>query len=124
LKDLAGKVVLINEWATWCGPCNEELPKLQKLYEQMKDRSDIQILTFNIDESLGLVAPFLKEKGYTFPVLPASSLVNNLQLNGSIPQNWIVDGKGNWLWTQIGYGAEDNYTQVMTQKLESAKASN
>jgi thiol-disulfide isomerase/thioredoxin len=124
LKELAGKAVLINEWATWCGPCNEELPKLQKLYEQVKDRSDIQILTFNIDENPGLVASFLKEKGYTFPILSASSLVNNMQVNGGIPQNWVVDTKGNWLWTQIGYGAEDNWAQVMIQKLESAKTGN
>jgi len=124
LKDLEGKAVLINLWATWCGPCNAELPKLQKLYEQLKDRSDIQLLTFDIDEDLGLVAPYLKDKAYTFPVLPAYSLVINLFDGYSIPQNWVVDPKGNWLWTQIGYGAEDNWAQVMTQKLESAKTSN
>jgi thiol-disulfide isomerase/thioredoxin len=125
LNDLKGKVLLINVWATWCGPCNAELPKLERLYEKLKDRSDVQLLTFDIDEDLGLVAPYLKDKGYTFPVLPAYSLVNNL-LDGNvpIPQNWIVDPKGKWLWTQFGFGAEDNWAQVMTQKLESAKTSN
>jgi thiol-disulfide isomerase/thioredoxin len=73
IKNLEGKAVLINVWATWCGPCQAELPKLEKLYQQMKDRSDFQILTFNIDSDLGLVAPFVKDKGFTFPVLPAYS---------------------------------------------------
>jgi thiol-disulfide isomerase/thioredoxin len=122
LTDLKGKVVLINLWATWCGPCNAELPELEKLYEKTKGRSDIQILTFDIDEDVGLVAPYLKEKGYTFPVLPAYSLVVNL-LNGfAIPQSWLVDTKGDWEWTQIGHGADDSWVQDMMQKLETAKS--
>ena len=127
LKDLGGKVVLINLWATWCGPCNVELPKFQKLYQQLSGRSDIQLLTFDMDEDLGLVVPYLKDKGYTFPVLPALPLVNSLQVGvgyDGIPQNWVVDSKGNWLWTQMGYGAENDWEQVMIQKLESAKTSN
>jgi hypothetical protein len=52
LKELSGKTLLINLWATWCGLCNEELPHLQKFYEKVKDRPDIQLLTFDIDEDL------------------------------------------------------------------------
>jgi cytochrome c-type biogenesis protein len=51
LKTVQGRSVLINVWATWCGPCNAELPHLQKLYEALKDRPDLQILTFNVDEA-------------------------------------------------------------------------
>jgi thiol-disulfide isomerase/thioredoxin len=121
LASVKGKVVLINLWATWCGPCNAELPHLEKLYEQMKGRSDVQVLTFNIDEDVGLVEPFMKEKGYTFPVLPAFSYTVNL-LNGyAIPQNWVVDPKGSWQWTQIGYGEDDGWSQDMIAKLEAAK---
>ncbi len=121
-KSLNGKVVLINLWATWCGPCNAELPQLQKLYEQAKGRSDVQILTFNIDEDLGLVEPFMKEKGYTFPVVPAYSYVVNL-LNGySIPQNWVLNPKGDWEWTQIGYGSDDAWVKDMLAKLDAVKA--
>jgi thiol-disulfide isomerase/thioredoxin len=123
LKDIEGKAILINVWATWCGPCDAELPKLQKLYEQSKGRTDIQVLTLNIDEDLGLVAPYLKDRSYTFPVLPAYSLVNNfLEGDISIPQNWVVDPKGNWLWTQLGYGEEGDWVEAMKLKLESAKA--
>jgi thiol-disulfide isomerase/thioredoxin len=122
LTTLKGKVVLINLWATWCGPCNAELPEFEKLYEQVKGRPDIQVLTFNIDEDVGLVEPFMKEKGYTFPVLPAYSYVVNL-LNGfAIPQNWVVDPKGSWRWTQLGYGGDDSWINDMVQRLEATKA--
>jgi len=102
LKDLAGKKVFINVWATWCGPCQGELPHLQKFYEKVKDRSDIQVLTFNLDDDLGLVAPYMKEKGYTFPVLPAVSTVVTLLDGFAIPQNWLIDPEGVWRWKQIG----------------------
>jgi thiol-disulfide isomerase/thioredoxin len=123
LTELHGKAVLINLWATWCGPCQGELPHLQKLYDQVKDRSDIQILTFAIDEDPGLLEPYLKKNGYTFPVLPAYSFTVNL-LNGyAIPQNWIIDTKGTWLWTQIGYGADDAWQKDMLAKIMSVKDS-
>ena len=121
LKDLAGRAVLINVWATWCGPCQAELPKLEKLYEQVKDRSDLQILTLTIDEDLGAVAPFLKEKGYTFPVLPAFSFVTGLLDIVAIPQNWIVDGKGMWRWTGAPNGPDEEWGQAMLKQIESAK---
>jgi thiol-disulfide isomerase/thioredoxin len=123
LATIEGKSVLINIWATWCGPCNAELPHLQKLYETVKDRPGLQILTLNIDEDLGLVEPFMKEKGYTFPVMPAFSFVTTLLDGFAIPQNWIVDPKGVWRWTQIGYGGEPDWIEVMIQRLEMVKKS-
>jgi thiol-disulfide isomerase/thioredoxin len=123
LTNLEGKSILINLWATWCGPCNAELPHLQKLYNQMKDRPDFQILTFNVDEDLGAVEPFLKQKGYTFPVLPAYSFARGiLDVNG-IPQNWVVDPMGVWRWTQIGFLEGQHWADDMIRRLESVKKS-
>jgi thiol-disulfide isomerase/thioredoxin len=121
LKALAGKTVLIALWATWCGPCEAELPHLQMFYEKVKTRPDLQVLTFDLDEDLGLVAPYLKEKGYTFPVLPAYSTAVNLLDGFAIPQNWIVDRQGVWRWTQIGYGggADEDFEQDMLARVES-----
>jgi len=121
LKSLEGKSILINLWATWCGPCNAELPHLQKLYEKVKDRTDIQILTFNIDEDLGLVEPFMKEKGYTFPVLPAFSFTLGLLDGIGIPQNWVVDPHGDWRWTQLGFDGAPDWGESVVQRLESVK---
>ena len=121
LKNLEGRAVLINVWATWCGPCQAELPKLEKLYEKVKDRSDLQILTLTIDEDLGVVAPFMKEKGYTFPVLPAYSFVTGLLDLVAIPQNWIVDTKGEWRWTGAPNVPEAEWEGAMLKQIESAR---
>jgi thiol-disulfide isomerase/thioredoxin len=122
VQSLNGKVVLINLWATWCGECIAELPQLQQLYERAKGRSDIQILTFNIDEDLGQVGPFMKEKGYTFPVIPALSYVDNVLPQIGIPQSWVLDTKGQWEWTQVGYGSDDAWAKDMLAKLDAVKA--
>jgi len=122
VKNLEGKSVLINVWATWCGPCQAELPHLEKLYEKMKDRPGFQILTLNFDQDLGLVAPFVKEKGFTFPVLPAYSFVLSLLDSVAIPQNWILDPKGAWRETQIGFDASDaKWADTIVAKLQTAK---
>ena len=55
LADLKGKVAFINLWATWCGPCRAELPYVQKLREQLKDRKDVVVLTLNIDAIRGIL---------------------------------------------------------------------
>jgi thiol-disulfide isomerase/thioredoxin len=123
LKDLNGKTVLINVWATWCGPCQTEMPHVQKFYEKIKDRSDLQLLTFNIDEDLGMVAPYVKAKGYTFPVLPAYSTVVTLLDDFAIPQNWIVDGRGTWRWRQIGWSSisDSDFQKDLIDHLELAR---
>ena len=74
LKDLAGKSLLINVWATWCGPCREELPHLQEVYEKVKDRADIQILTFNTDENVGCGCTVPERKRVHFPCTPSIQL--------------------------------------------------
>jgi thiol-disulfide isomerase/thioredoxin len=121
LKSLEGRAVLINVWATWCGPCQAELPHLEKLYEKVKDRADLQILTLTIDEDLGVVAPFMKEKGFTFPVLPAFSFVTGLLDLVAIPQNWIVDTKGEWCWTGGPSVSDAEWEAAMLKQLESAR---
>ncbi len=94
LADLQGKTTFVNVWATWCGPCREELPQVQELYRALKDRKDVAIMTLNADENPAVVKPFLDRVGYTFPTLLASDYVfKTLEVNG-IPRNWIVDKTG------------------------------
>jgi thiol-disulfide isomerase/thioredoxin len=125
LKELNGKAVLINVWATWCGPCQVELPHIQKLYQKVKDRLDLQILTLNDDENSGLIEPFLNEHGYSFPVLPAYGFISNVFASSfGIPQTWIIDSQGRWQWTEVGFGAESDWEDRVIRKLEAAKTSN
>lgn len=108
LKELHGRTVLIDVWATWCGPCQAELPNLQKLYEQVKDRKDIQILTFDYDSNPGSVGPYLRDHGYTFPVLPIADAaeIEDAVNDTGIPQNWILNRSGAAAWRQVGYEPE------------------
>lgn len=69
LSQQAGKVVLVNFWATWCGPCVGELPDIQKLYEEYGAGDEVVILTINAGESASTVKSFMSQMGYTFPVI-------------------------------------------------------
>jgi thiol-disulfide isomerase/thioredoxin len=116
-----GKTVFINVWASWCGSCREEHPYLQKLYDKLKDRPDIQILTFDTDEEIGAVAPYVKQNRYSFPVLLAQEYFQNLYEWGGIPQNWIVDANGKRLWEQVGFDVYDRWVEDALQKIEESK---
>lgn len=118
LASLEGKIVLINVWATWCGPCKQEHPHLQALYDRVKHDPSIQILTFNIDDEIGNVAPYIKENKYTFPVLFAKDFADDLSVD-SIPRNWILDTSGKWRWEQVGFGNEDNWEDEILAKMKS-----
>jgi thiol-disulfide isomerase/thioredoxin len=87
---LAAKTTIAVVWATWCGPCLKELPSFAKLAEQLKDRRDVQVVSFNIDENPGLVKAFLDKTGYKFPVLPAKNFAEDLMPYLSIPRTWII----------------------------------
>lgn len=122
--DLKGKVAFINFWATWCGPCRRELPYVQKLREQLKDRKDVVILTLNTDEEVGKVEPFMKENKFTFPVLLGQAYADGQGVT-SIPRNWVVSLDGKVLFEGIGFGDEgDEWMKRVTQLIEKVKASN
>lgn len=118
---LHGKTVLINIWATWCGPCRMEHPALQALYEKLKDRSDVQILTFNIDEEIGDIAPYMNKNKYTFPVLLAKDYIADLAPDSGIPMLWIVDASGKWRWQQSGFGDDAKWESAILEKLDHAQ---
>ena len=104
LAALKSKTTLINVWATWCGPCRQELPHLQKLYEQAKDREDIQIITLNIDEDKSLVEPFLKSNNFSFPALFAQPFVEKFAGKIGIPTTWISDKTGTIYAASLYFG--------------------
>ena len=118
LASLEGKTVLINLWATWCGPCRMEHPEFQKLYESLKGRTDVAVISFNLDDDLGKVAPYMKENKYTFPALLARETVDAVLEGVGIPQNWFVNSKGKLEWLQVGFGNEPNWREMMLAKLD------
>lgn len=65
---LAGKIVVIDLWATWCAPCVKELPELAALHERWRSRADVLFLSFNVTEEKSAVEAFVREKRLPFPV--------------------------------------------------------
>ena len=122
--DLKGKVAFINFWATWCGPCRSELPYVQKLREQLKDRKDVLVITLNIDDEVGMVEPFMKDNKYNFPTLLAQTFAEQQGVN-SIPRNWIVSSDGKVMFEGIGF---DNDGEAFLKKaldvIEKVKGAN
>ena len=85
--------MLINFWATWCGPCRAEMPELQKMHERMGD--DLQVLAVDLDESSGDVRDFFEDLGLTFTVVIDKDQVvaDEYRLFG-LPSTYILDENG------------------------------
>jgi len=93
LKDLGGKVVVVNFWATWCPPCRKEMPDLETLYNRFKDRG-LVILSIS-DEPPAKVEPFIAEHKFTYPILlDPGRKVNDLFVVNGIPKTFIYDREG------------------------------
>lgn len=95
LSDFKGKVVLVNVWATWCKPCVDEMPSMEKLYQKFKD-TDFEILAVSIDEGgHDMVAEFVRQHKLTFPVLMDSKgLIKILYGLTGVPESFVIDKKG------------------------------
>jgi hypothetical protein len=80
------------------------------------------VLTLNVDDSPGLVLPFLKENHYSFPVLAAADYVNDIVKELSIPRNWIVDAEGVLCRERVGFSAsDDRWIDEMIAAMEKAR---
>jgi peroxiredoxin len=95
LSDYRGKVVLVNIWATWCRPCVEEMPSMQKLYDEFK-RNDFEILAISIDATgESVVAPFMQKYKLTFPALiDSEGTIRESYGATGVPESFIIDRQG------------------------------
>jgi peroxiredoxin len=103
LSDYKGKVVLVNIWATWCPPCVDEMPSMEKLYRKFKGQN-FEILAVSIDEpGLKAVAPFMKKSNLTFPALiDSEGAVKAVYGITGIPESFIIDQQGILLKKIVG----------------------
>jgi thiol-disulfide isomerase/thioredoxin len=105
VSQLRGNVVLVNFWATWCGPCRAELPLLQDLYNKYSDRN-FTVLAINVDNDRDRVAPFLKSNNLTLPIYYANANdVSALTWQG-IPTSFIVAPDGKLEKAYVGYSPD------------------
>ncbi len=96
LESLRGKVIFLNVWATWCGPCREEMPSMQTLYDDFKANKDFVMLAASQDTSgRSAVASYVKKNGYRFTILldPENKISETYDVSG-VPETFIINRKG------------------------------
>lgn len=101
LDDLRGSVVVMDFWATWCGPCRLELPLVQRTYEEFRDER-VAFLAVSTDADTSLVRPYLKKNNITLPAACGRSVARAYGV-GSIPVLVVIDGTGQLRYMHTGY---------------------
>lgn len=95
LSELKGFVILINFWATWCPPCIDELPSIERLSRHLAGNSKFKMITILYNDDVNKVLRYMKETGYTFPVYLDSEgdAAEKFGITG-VPETFIIDKKG------------------------------
>ncbi|HEY5674371.1 MAG TPA: TlpA disulfide reductase family protein [Malonomonas sp.] len=95
LAQLKGKVVLLNFWATWCPPCREEMPSMERLHQQFKDQGLVMLAVNVEDNGFQAVTSFLNQTPYSFPILlDRKAEVQNLYQVFRFPETLLIDRNG------------------------------
>jgi peroxiredoxin len=121
LSDYRGKVVVVNFWATWCPPCREEMPAMQRAWEQVRDEG-IVILAVNIGENEDQIFTFTGNYAVDFPLLMDrdSSAIRQWPIKG-LPTSYVIDPAGRVAYRAIGGRAWD--APEILEQLRALKAS-
>jgi thiol-disulfide isomerase/thioredoxin len=118
LSDNFGKPIVVNFWATWCGPCKSELPAFENIYKENKD--DVVFMMVNLTdgyrETTDTVKDFISQGGYTFPVYFDTSYdaADAYRVN-SIPMSLFIDKNGNLVKKQVGAMSESSLKQYINR---------
>lgn len=118
LKSCLGQtVVLLDFWATWCGPCRMAMPGLQELAHKFQDRG-LEILSVNLGDPANRVRQFMDFRNYTFHVLlDQNGKVGNKYGVQALPTLVLVDKQGIVRWIRVGYSANDKDLKQLIAKL-------
>jgi len=113
---LKGKVVFINFWASWCPPCQAEMPSLEGLYKKLKDDNRFVFLFINEDEDKEKAKTYLEKNNYTFPVYSKAGPVPNEMYSGSLPTTLVLNKEGKVVLKKEGMAGYD--TESFIQQLK------
>lgn len=124
-KTVQNKVTLLYFWATWCAPCSVSGPAVEKLQRRYAGRSDVAILGVHYNSST-LVPAYVKERGYTFTVIPDGSSVAKAFSISKIPSFVLLDRTGMVVLNQVGFGPEDEekFMALIDKQLATRQADN
>jgi len=114
LKELHGKVVLVNFWATWCPPCRKEMPDLERLHNELGPRG-LVILAIS-DEETAKVEPFIAEHKFDYPILlDPGRKVNDLFHVEGIPKSFVYDREGKLVAQAIDMRTRGQFLEMLSQ---------
>jgi peroxiredoxin len=120
LKEQRGQVIMLNFWATWCGPCRQEMPQLNRLYDKYR-AAGFTLYGVNIDDDANTVAEMANRLGLRFPVLlDADKRVSRLYDLSTMPSTVLIDRDGRVRYVHLGYqdGYEDTYEKQIRELLK------
>jgi peroxiredoxin len=120
LEDYAGQVVLINFWASWCGPCRQEMPLLEALHQRYEPLG-FTMLGVNVEEDSAAADKFLATTSVSFPILyDRKNEVSKLYDVIAMPSTVILDREGNLRYVHHGYepGYENDYQDQIRELLK------
>ncbi len=126
LKDLRGKVVFINFWATWCPPCIAEMPSIQKLYDRFSADTSVVFLMVDMDKNFGRSGRFFEKHSYNLPLAIPATTVPALLFEGSLPTTVVINKTGHVVFKETGasdYGSERfmKFIQQLAETQEGVK---
>ena len=124
LSDFYGKPIVVNFWATWCGPCKSELPAFEKLYDEYGNEITFMMvnLTDGAQETVSSVSEFVMDNGYHFPVYFDTDMDAAMTYSVySIPATLFIDANGNIVASQLGAMSEDMLRNYIERLLISAE---
>jgi peroxiredoxin len=117
LSQYKGQVVMVNFWATWCGPCQQEMPLLDQMYRKYKP-AGFTLIGVNVDKDAPPVKELLARKPVSFPVLldPSNTVSKSYHVD-EMPSSVIIDRQGNVRYVHRGYkpGDENEYQDRIRQ---------
>jgi peroxiredoxin len=121
-SELKGRVVLLNFWATWCGPCRKEMPLMQKeIFETIKNKNFVMAAVSRGEET-DVVKKFIDQNKYTFPIyLDKETKTYSLFANKYIPRNFVIGKDGKVKWATAGFVDEEFKKMIQLIKDELAR---